>query len=283
MIIKYPGSKSSIASWIVNRFPDNYQEMTYLEPYFGGGSVFFRKEPSMVETINDLDGDVTNLFKQVRDNCEELVYKLRYTPWSREEFNLAHEAADDDLERARRFFVKCWFSIGASLIYKNGMRININSDNGNIEGFYKKLPEEIIAACERLKPKSGNYVQIENTDALTLIKKYDRPNVFMYLDPPYVPGSRKRKKIYRHEYDEARHTELLRLISGSKAKILISGYEHALYDDYLNKWNADKIISFDTANQKRVERVWMNYKPEQYYLFDIYEHMREEKVSGLSI
>jgi DNA adenine methylase len=234
----------------------------------------------MIETINDLDGEVTNLFKQVRDNCEELIHKLRYTPWSREEFNLSHEATDNDLERARRFFVKCWFSIGAYLTYKNGMRMNIESNNGYIEHFYKKLPEEIIGACERLKPKTGNYVQIENADALTLIKKYDRPHVFMYLDPPYVPASRRRKTIYRHEYNEAKHEELLRLISGSKAKILVSGYEHDIYHDFLHNWNLDKIITYDMASQKRIECIWMNYKPQQNYLFDIYEYMREEKIYG---
>jgi DNA adenine methylase len=281
MVIKYPGSKAGIASWIVSRFPENYQKMTYLEPYFGSGSIFFAKDPSLVETVNDLNGDVTNLFRQVRDNCEELIYKLQYTPWSREEFDLSHEAADNDIERARRFFVKCWFSIGAYLTCKNGMRMNIASDNGYVESFYKKLPKEIIFACERLKPKSGNYVQIESADALMLIKKYDRPNVFMYLDPPYVPGSRKRKKIYRHEYNEARHEELLQLIGNSKAKILISGYEHDLYHDILHTWNLDKIISYDTANQKRVECIWMNYRPQQKYLFNIYDYMRgEEKTYG---
>jgi DNA adenine methylase len=279
MIIKYPGSKVGIAAWIVSRFPEDYQKMTYLEPYFGSGSVFFKKEPSLIETINDLDGEVVNLFKQVRDNCEKLIYKLRYTPWSREEFNLSHKPADNDLERARRFFVKCWFAIGAYLTYKNGMRMNIASNNGYVESFYKKLPEEIISACERLKVKRDNYVQIENADALSLIKKYDRPNVFMYLDPPYVPGIRKRKTIYRHEYNEAKHEELLELIGASKAKILISGYEGDLYRDHLRGWNLDKIIAYDTASQKRIECIWMNYKPQQKYLFNIYDYMRGEEKS----
>jgi DNA adenine methylase len=276
MVLKYPGTKSMIASWIVKHFPLNYQSMTYLEPFFGGGSVFFKKEPSLIETINDKSGEVTNLFKQVRDNREELIYQLQYTPWSRDEFDLAHEVSENDLERARRFFVKCWFSIGAYMIYKNGMRMNIASNYGYIESFYQKLPEEIILACERLRPKKGNYVQIENRDALTLIKKYNRPNVFMYLDPPYVPESRRRKKVYSFEYSQADHQGLLQAIRGSKAKILISGYEHELYHEHLHDWNMDKIIAFDTAKQKRIECLWMNYKPEQNYLFDIYECMSSQ-------
>jgi DNA adenine methylase len=272
-IIKYPGSKARIASWIVSRFPENYQAMTYLEPFFGSGSVFFKKEPSLIETINDRNGEVTNLFKQIRDNREELIYQLQFTPWSRDEFDLSCEWAENDLERARRFFIQCWFSIGAYQIYKNGMRNNISSNSGYIESFYQKLPEEIILAGERLRPKKNNYVQIENRDALTLIKKYNRPNVFMYLDPPYVPESRKRKNIYKYDYDESNHKELLELVSDSKAKILISGYEHELYRDHLHKWYTDKIITYDTASRKRVECVWMNYKPDQNYLFDVYECM----------
>jgi DNA adenine methylase len=251
--------------------------MTYLEPFFGSGSVFFKKEPSMIETINDKNAEVTNLFKQVRDNREELIYQLQYTPWSRDEFDLSHERAGNDLERARRFFVKCWFSIGAYMIYKNGMRNNIASNYGYIESFYQKLPKEIILACERLRPKRDNYVQIENRDALELIKKYNRPNVFMYLDPPYVPDSRKRKKIYPYEYNLSDHERLLQAISESKAKILISGYEHELYCGHLQKWNMDKIITRDTAREKRIECLWMNYKPEQNYLFDIYELEQKTK------
>jgi DNA adenine methylase len=282
MIIKYPGSKSRIASWIVSHFPDDYQNMTYLEPYFGSGSIFFTKSPSVVETINDMDKEVVNLFKQVRENCDELIYKLQYTPWSRDEFNLAYEEAENDLEKARRFMIRMWYSIGAYMIYKNGMMINIKSDNGNIEGFYRTLPKEIIVACDRLKPKPGNHVQIENRDAITLIKKYNRSNVLMYLDPPYIPDSRLREKIYRHEYTASDHEELLQVISESKAKIIISGYENELYNSQLKNWNMDRVITFDTASQKRVECIWMNYKPGQNYLFDIYNYTNEgyRKVYG---
>jgi DNA adenine methylase len=282
MIIKYPGSKTMIASWIVSNFPEDYQNMTYLEPYFGSGSIFLAKAPSKIETINDMNGEITNLFKQIRDNCDELIFKLQYTPWSRDEFNMSYKTAADDLERARRFIVKCWFSIGAYQLYRNGMRVNIKSYSGNLEGFYKSLPKEITGICDRLKPKSGNYVQIENTDAITLIKKYNRPNVLMYLDPPYTIDSRRRKKIYTYDYTDEDHEILLRLINESKAKIIISGYESELYNSRLKKWNMDKIITFDTVSNKRTECIWMNYKPNTNYLFDLYEYTRggAEKVYG---
>ena len=87
--------------------------MTYLEPFFGSGAVFFNKKRSLIETINDLDGNVVNLFKQIRDNPEALARAIEYTPWSREEYSLSYRKTGDDSEDARRFLVRMWQAIGA--------------------------------------------------------------------------------------------------------------------------------------------------------------------------
>jgi DNA adenine methylase len=191
-ILKYPGSKNQIADTIIGLFPENYRTMTYLEPFFGSGAVFFRKAPSVVETINDLDGCVYNFFLQLRDNHEELARLIAYTPWSRKEYEISYTDTDNALEKARRFLVRFWFSIGAKSYCRTGFRNNIQGDNGNI-GSWSKLPEIILKASQRLKPKPGNIVQIENRDAVTLIEKYGRKNTLIYLDPPYVSSSRKNK------------------------------------------------------------------------------------------
>lgn len=102
-ILKYPGSKWRIAKWIISHFPEGYQNMTYLEPFFGAGSVFFTKERSRIETINDLDDNVVNLFKVVRDRPEELAYKISMTPWGRKEYLDSYISTDDESEKARRF------------------------------------------------------------------------------------------------------------------------------------------------------------------------------------
>lgn len=75
-----------IAKWIVEHFPEGYQQMLYLEPFFGSGAVFFTKERSKIETINDLDENVTNLFRCARDHPEELARVVTLTPWSRTEY-----------------------------------------------------------------------------------------------------------------------------------------------------------------------------------------------------
>ena len=262
-ILQYPGKKNSIAQWIIGHFPHEYQSMTYLEPFFGSGSIFFHKERSAVETVNDLDSDIFNLFKQIRDNSDELMFLLMNTPWNREEFNLAYEKTDDLLEQARRCIVRFWFNFGADARTKNGMRFEMHKNSGSYNNFHLKLPEVIALASERLKHSKRTIVQIENRSVFELIPKYNRENVLMYLDPPYVLGTRKNKKIYKHEFSDDEHEELLKHIVCSKAKVIVSGYMNELYSCYLNSWRLEQKTAIDQAKNRKVECIWMNYADRQ--------------------
>lgn len=94
-LFRYPGSKWSIADWIIGHFPEGYEKMVYLEPFVGSGAVFFNKKPSAVETVNDLDSDIVNLFRVLWEQPEELKRALELTPYSREEYDLSFEPCDD--------------------------------------------------------------------------------------------------------------------------------------------------------------------------------------------
>jgi DNA adenine methylase len=266
-IIQYPGKKNSIAQWIISHFPHDYQTMTYLEPFFGSGCIFFRKERSVIETINDIDNEISNLFLQIRDNPEELMLLLMNTPWSRQEYDLAFVEADDPIERARRCVVRFWLSIGANVRQKNGMRFEIKRNTGGINYFHLKLPEAIAQASERLKHCKSNLVQIENRNVFELIPKYSRENVLMYLDPPYLLETRKNKKAYKHEMSFDEHEELLKLITQSKAKIVISGYMNDLYSKYLSGWRLETTTNKDQAGNRKTECIWINYPENQSSLF----------------
>lgn len=110
-ILKYPGGKWRIAQWIISYFPP-YK--VYCEPFFGSGAVFFTKPSVNIETINDIDGNVVNLFRVCREYPEELARALEFTPWSREEFlNCAEMKTDDRIEWARRTLVRFHQSYGA--------------------------------------------------------------------------------------------------------------------------------------------------------------------------
>ena len=262
-VLKYAGAKNQIADWILSYFPPGYKRMTYLEPFFGSGVIFFRKERSTVETINDIDNDIVNFFTVLRQYPEKLAFLIHNTPWSRAEYELSEQNCDDALEKARRFLVNHWFSIGAR---GEGFRINKKGNNGNLGSFHTQLPAELLRIAGRLKNQHDSIVQIEHKDALELIPRYDRKNVFMYLDPPYLLKTRKNRKIYPHELSDEQHIELLTLIKQSEAYIMLSGYDNDLYNFHLKGWKKEqKTVS--SEKEKRIETVWMNYKSCQYLLF----------------
>lgn len=262
-IIRYPGSKWGIANWIISHFPDDYEKMVYLEPFAGSGAVFFNKNPGTVETINDLDGDIVNLFRVLRDRPEELKRALELTPYSREEYDRAFEPCEDPLEKARRYMVKTTQAIGAKLDGKCGWRNHKQSNIGGTVCKWGGITDTIDAAAARLRGSTTNLVQIEHMDALRLIERYNNPDVLMYLDPPYLRSTRKSGKLYRHEMGDEGQRELLGLITKSRAKIVLSGYQSELYDTALQGWYQDSTKSQTTSTEMAREAIWMNYEPYQ--------------------
>ena len=200
-ILKYPGSKWRIADWIINYMPEH---KVYLEPFFGSGAVFFKKQPSYIETINDIDGNIVNLFRVCREYPEKLARSISFTPFSRDEFISCHEInVEDSVERARRCLVRFHQSFGTSNSSKNGWR-NVQTYGGpRCATMWNDLPEIILQCCERLKN-----AQIENIDAIELIDRYNSQDTLIYCDPPYLPNIRK-KNLYKHEYSEEQHIKLI--------------------------------------------------------------------------
>lgn len=260
-VFRYPGSKWSIADWIISHFPEDYEKRVYLEPFVGSGAVFFNKRPGAVETVNDLDGDIVNLFQVLRERPEELKQALSLTPYSREEYDRSFEPCGDPLERARRYMVKTTQAIGAKMGGKCGWR---NHKQMKISGTACKwagITDTIDAAAARLRGDTTHLVQIEHTDAMRLIERYNNGDVLMYLDPPYVRSARKSGRLYRHEMDDDGQRRLLDLIVSSKAKIVLSGYASPLYDEALQGWNKDTTMSQTTSTELAEETIWMNYEP----------------------
>ncbi|MBR3975306.1 MAG: DNA adenine methylase [Clostridia bacterium] len=249
-ILKYPGAKWRIAEWIISHFPEH---KVYLEPYFGSGAVFFKKEPCYIETVNDINGDIVNLFRVCRDFPEELAKLINLTPFSRDEFIDCYERSEDPIEQARRTIVRYHQSFGTCNSSKKSWR-NVQQYGGpRCATMWNNLPEKVIKVCSRIKN-----AQIENTDALTLIKRYDNENTLIYCDPPYLQSLRKRN-MYKHEMSDIDHLELITTLKSSSSKIILSGYENDLYDCYLRDWNKDSIETTAQLGKKRTETIWMNF------------------------
>lgn len=257
-VIKYPGSKWNIAPRLVELIPEHH---SYVEPFFGSGAVLFNKPVSDIETVNDLDSDVVNLFRCIQKDSERLARLVMTTPFSREEYERQFDGCTSTLyasnfQRAAGFLIKCWQGHG---FRTNGYKVGWKNDVVGREKAYAlwnwyRLPDWIIDITERLRK-----VQIENRPALEVIERFNYSQVFMYLDPPYMLGTRSGKQ-YMHEMTDAEHEELLQMILQSRAKIMISGYETDMYNDYLSGWEKRQFSSCAEHGKPRIETVWMNYK-----------------------
>jgi DNA adenine methylase len=248
-ILHYPGSKWSMANWIISHFPDH---TTYLEPFFGSGAVLFTKPRSQLETVNDLDGEVVNLFRVIRTRPDELAHTIRFTPHSREEYYLSYDSADDELERARRLIVRLWQGRGGKTSHRTGWRSMIET-NGPLPGKeWLKFPEKISAVAERLIG-----VQIENRPAVELIKRYSRQSVLIYADPPYILATRTTSS-YKHEMSEEDHEKLLEVLEEHPGPVILSGYSHPIYDKRLKHWRRKTKRAKAEAGAIREEVLWIN-------------------------
>jgi DNA adenine methylase len=257
-VLKYPGSKWNIADWIVQHMPAH---TTYLEPYFGSGAVLFNKSRSSIETINDIDGDISNLFTVIRDNPEELAYKIDFTPWDRREYeNILTSAKDkisfihsgDNIEDARRFLVRCWMAFGAKTSDRTSWSHNVLEQSSGIAMRWNRIPNSILSIAIRLKG-----VQIENRPAIDLIKKYNGPDILIYADPPYLLSTRSRR-LYKNEMTINDHIELISVLKKHSGPVLISGYPSDLYDTELKKWGRQTIFATTEKGKTRQEVLWLN-------------------------
>ena len=126
--LKYAGAKNRIAEWIVSYIPEH---KVYVEAFAGSAAVLLNKERCHIETINDLHGEVVNFFQILRDFPEELIQRIKLTPYAREEYLNAYTESDNDIERASKFCIRCWMGFGASVMYQNGFKTGQQSTSPN--------------------------------------------------------------------------------------------------------------------------------------------------------
>jgi len=228
-----------------------------VEPFAGSLAVLLAKEPTKMETVNDIDGDIMNFWQQLRDNGDELQRVCALTPHSRMEHKVATLPAPNDLERARRTWVR--LTQGRSSSMRNTGWRHFAKPGGTSLGFPKYLAgytDRMSGLIDRL-----HHVSLECRPALELITKYGAfPGVLLYLDPPYLGSTR--ASNYLHEMTGAdEHTAMVEAAAACKSAVVISGYESTLYDELLAGWYR---LSIDTksgnalGDQRRVEVLWSN-------------------------
>lgn len=249
--VRWVGSKWKLAEWIIGLFPPH---ATYCEPYAGSAAIFFRKHPSQVEIINDLNGDVVNFFRVLRQQPDELLRLIRYTPVSRTEYEESFVLTDDPLEAARRFYVTTRQSFGGSQHYKTGWRYQVHPrDRGtSITREWQRM-EGLEKAAQRLLN-----AQIEHDDALQVIGRYDNPETLYYVDPPYPLDTRSNRRRYALEMTQEAHERLAERLRAVQGMVILSSYRSALYDALYAGW---KVISKSTTtngNGRAMEYLYIN-------------------------
>ena len=262
-VLRYFGGKWGIAPWILSFMPSH---KVYVEPFGGGGSILLRKPRSHTEVYNDLDGEVVNVFRVLRDKSNELIRALDLTPYSREEYYSAYSGNEsiDDVERARRAIVRAFMGFGSDAIFnrdKTGFRAVGSEDSGvSCAKSWDQYVDTLLAVVDRLKG-----VLIENKNAAELIPVWDKLGVVFYIDPPYVAETRASSKKHKYNYEMTsfQHKELLQLLCGLKGTVILSGYENDLYGRYLSGWERHtKKVFADTglaegADRERIEVIWI--------------------------
>lgn len=259
------GGKFSHLDWLLPLLPACHH---YCEPFAGSAAVLLNRETSPVETYNDIDGDVVNFFRVLRDEHEALIRAIALTPFSREEYHLAIYENGVDIsavERARRFYVRARQTrTGLAQTASLGRWANCkNTSRAGMSGVVSRWlggVQALDSIAERLLR-----VQIENRPAVDVIRLYDSPDTLFYCDPPYLHATRGDAKAYGFEMDEAQHRELARTLNACQGKVAVSGYEHPLMDELFEpgRWyktrGADKTIH--STKGSRVEVLWTNYNP----------------------
>jgi DNA adenine methylase len=276
--IQWFGGKYYLAGKLIELFPPH---QTYVEPFGGGGSLIIAKDPSPVEIYNDLDGDLVNFFRVVRDRegmFPDLYNRACCSPYSRQEYYFCRDHLNDDpdpVERARRFFVLARFSFSGLVGKSFGVNVTAST-----RGMTEKAAAYGSALCmlpliaDRLMT-----ISIENRHFRDLIPLYDRPGTLFYIDPPYLPETR-RGGGYTHEMTREDHEELVDLLRGIQGKAMLSGYPNDLYDRLGWRrldWETTCRASGRTranglqgagavlkdGRQKRTECVWMSWEADE--------------------
>lgn len=252
-LLQYPGSKWSIAEWIVSHMPEH---TSYLEPFFGSGAVLFNKPVAPLETINDVDENVTNFFRVVRDRPDELERKLRYTPYARSEYLRSYEPEGDEVERARLFLVRLSMAMGAKTSDSTGWRFTVDYDARPLSPAveWTRLPDRIQGVADRLRT-----VQIDNQTAVEQIARHRHTSTLIYCDPPYLMSTRSRR-MYAHEMGVQDHEELLAVLQEHPGPVMISGYAHPMYDGELRHWHRHEHRTKAQGGKARTEVLWLNPK-----------------------
>lgn len=249
---RYHGGKFKLRHWIISHFPAH---RVYVEPFAGAASVLLAKPRCYAEVLNDLDGQIVNVFKVMRDNGDDLRRVLELTPFARDEFNESALPSSDPLEQARRTIIRAFMGFGSNGIHQGtGFRANSNKSGTTPAHDWANYPACLDAIVSRLQG-----VVIENRRAIDCMRHHDSPVTLHYVDPPYVLSSRTDSNHdYQFEMTDDDHRYLLSELRGLRGMVVLSGYQNDIYAEMLPNWTLIKKSAHADGARDRVEHLWLS-------------------------
>lgn len=271
----YFGGKFTWVEHIYANFPPPNKFVHLVDLFAGSMVVSLNYHGRVIRTANEINGEITNFFVQLRDHEEELLRALRLTPYSEQEyidswiFEGEHLA---DLERARRFYIRVrqsFFGLGAQRQNKGWhmAKQHVNAQGGESVSRWKNGVEKLHAVAAEIR---DNF-QIMNTDYMTVIDRIDNPGAFFYCDPPYPLECRNSKNDYLFEFTDEQHRQLADRLHRIEGLVMVSGYDCPLMNELYGNWRKVKFpfkrnnIRSNIKNGSGTimqECIWMNYEPQ---------------------
>lgn len=267
----YFGGKFTWLKHLYANFPEGF---THLVDLFAGSLCVSLNYPGkVIKTANEINGEVTNFFCQLRDHEEELVRALQLTPYSELEYSRCWNRNDDssDLERARRFYVR----VRQSFFGLGGQRKNKGwycaVQHRNMPSMWSNSIDKLQTVAEEIRRN----IQITNGTYADCIDKLDFPEAFFYADPPYpleCRGSHDKGRDYTFDFTDDEHRRLAQRLHRIEGKAMVSGYDCPLMKELYGDWRIVRFpikrnyIRSNIVNGSGTimqECVWMNYEAEQ--------------------
>lgn len=264
--IKWHGGKFYLAPKIIDLMPDHVH---YVEPFFGGGAVLFRKPERLVqghsEVVNDVFGDLMNFWRVLQSPAgfAEFERRVAAVPFSKQEWEEASRSqSTDTIDRAVAFFIRYRQSrqgLGKDFatLSRTRTRRGMNEQAASWWSAVEGLPQ----AHARLRR-----VVILSEDAVDVIRREDGPETFFYCDPPYLSQTRSLVTAYACEMSTDDHERLLDRLGHIQGKFLLSGYRNDIYDSAASRfgWHRTDIRIDNKASAAKTkprvtECLWANY------------------------
>lgn len=255
--IKTKGGKWQLREFIISNFPENYEQMIYVEPFCSGATIFLNKNPSEAETICDTDQGIISMFKAIRDEPKEFISRIKRTKYSERAFKIAYNKSqtefEDYVDQAINEYILRKMS-------RNGLKTTFAwSDKfaDDTANTWESLTDKLQEISDRLQNTT-----IICKDFVQILKAWDEENTLFYLDPPALRSIAIDETIEPYELSVEDHMNLIHLAKNAKGKVIISGYSCPLYNRSFKNWKCKKKTIPATqakTKDKRIECVWLNY------------------------